>query len=158
MQPAAEPVRVADAKGAAALAAEALAVMDELEAVLAQETAHVRAGRLREGLAEDGRKADLAARYMRGVAALKANAVALARFAPAEVARLKAAHARFATVVQTNQTVLATARTVSEGLVRSLSDAMRKDAAPHTYGNRRAAAYGGHGAPKSAPLVLSRSL
>ncbi len=153
-----DPVRVADPTGATALAADALAVMGELEGVLGRETEHVRAGRLKEGLADDGRKADLAARYMRSVAALKANAVALARFAPAEVARLKAAHTRFSSVVQTNQTVLATARTVSEGLIREISDALRRDAAPQVYGDRRATAYGGHGAPRSAPLVLSRSL
>jgi hypothetical protein len=158
MQPVAEPIRVADPAGATALAAEALAVMTELEGVLARETEHVRAGRLREGLADDARKAELSARYMRSVAALKANAVALARFAPNEVLGLKAAHARFAATVETNQTVLATARTVSEGLIRGLSDALRRETTPQTYGNRRAAAYGTHGAPKSAPLVLSRSL
>lgn len=157
MQPAAEPLRVTDAAGAAAFSAEALAVMEALEGVLARETEHVRAGRLKEGLADDARKADLSARYMRSVAALKANAVALARFAPAEVAKLRAAHARFAATVATNQTVLATARTVSEGLIRSLSDALKREATPQTYGSRRAA-YGTHSAPKSAPLVLSRSL
>lgn len=158
MPPATEPAPVADPTGAAALAADALAVMTELEGVLARETEHVRAGRLKEGLADDGRKADLSVRYMRSVAALRANAVALARFAPTEVARLKAAHTRFAGVVQTNQTVLATARTVSEGLIREISDALKKDATPQVYGDRRAAGYGGHGAPRSAPLVLSRSL
>ena len=155
--PAPEPVRVVDAAGAARLAEETLAVMAALEAVIAAETAHVRAGRLREGLAEEARKGELSARYMQAVAALKANAVAMARFVPGEVARLKAAHQRFAGLIETNQTVLATARTVSEGLMRTISETLRRSATPEVYGSRRTS-YGGHGAPRSEPLVLSRNL
>ena len=158
MPPKAETVRVVDRAGAAALAGVVLSVMGELETVLARETEHVRAGRLREGLAEDGLKADLSARYAKGVAALKANAVALARFAPAEVDGLKAAHRRFAAAVETNQLVLATARTVSESLMRNLSDSLKKSTTPQVYGSRRVPSYGNQGAPRSAPLVLSRNL
>ena len=41
---------------------------------------------------------------MRGLESVKANAIALARFAPEALERLKAAHAAFGRAVETNQT------------------------------------------------------
>ena len=60
--------------------------------------------------------------YLRGLEAVKANAVALARFAPEAVDGLRAAHAGFGRTVEENRIVLATARAVSEGLIKSLSE------------------------------------
>ncbi|MFE1601297.1 hypothetical protein [Methylobacterium sp. ID0610] len=155
MPPRPEPV--ADAAGAERLVAETLRRMEELEGVLEHESAHIRAGRLREGLADEARKAALAGAYLQGLETVKANAVALARFAPAGVAALREAHRRFAAIVETNQTVLATARAVSESLMKSLSSELARAAQPQGYGAQRPAP-SPYGAVRATPLVLSRSL
>lgn len=156
-KPPVETPRVATREAAAALVAEVSGVMKDLEKVLEVETAHLRAGRIRDGLAQEERKSALTSRYLRGLEALKANAVALARFAPDALERLKAEHAAFARVIETNQIVLATARAVSEGLVRSLSAELDRGARPAGYGP--AGAGGGRpAAPAGGSLVLSRSL
>ncbi|GJD50372.1 hypothetical protein OPKNFCMD_3111 [Methylobacterium crusticola] len=152
-----EPVRVADRAGAERLVAETLAVMQELGGLLARESAHIRSGRLREGLAEDARKTALSASYLQGLQVVKGNAVALARFAPDRVAALREAHAAFAAAVALNQTVLATARAISEGLLKTLSAELGRAARPQGYGSQRPAA-SPYGAARSGPLVLSRSL
>ncbi|KMO43625.1 hypothetical protein VQ03_07530 [Methylobacterium tarhaniae] len=155
------PVRVDDADGAERLVAETLGIMRDLEALLGRESDHVRVGRLAEGLAEAPQKTALAGVYLQGLQAVKANAVALARFAPESIAVLREAHGRFAEVVAANQAVLATARSVSESLLRNLSAELTRNAEPKGYGS---GGYGSRPAPspyghrRSAPLVLSRSL
>lgn len=153
-------VRIADRAGAMALVADILAKLRELEAAMARETDHVRVGRLREGLAETERKTALSAAYLQGLEAAKANAIALARFAPEGIETLKVAHRRFSAVVETNQTVLATARTVSESLVKTLAEEMNKARTPTVYGRPSYAPspYARSGAASGPPLVLSRNL
>jgi hypothetical protein len=148
--------RVADAAGAESLVADALGTILALEGALAEETALVRVGRLRDGLATFERKAELAARYHVGTEALKANAIALARFAPKGVAKLREAHARLAASVEANQMVLATARAVSEGIVKSLSAELARESRPQTYG--AAPTRSPYGAQRAEPLLVSRSL
>jgi hypothetical protein len=118
----AEPLRVGDRVTAEALVAGVLGNMAALEAVLAEEAAYVREGRLQEGVAAAEPKAALAAAYMQGLEAAKANAVALKRFHPEGVEALRTAHRRFTAAVEANQTVLASARTVSEGLIKTLAE------------------------------------
>src|SRR3954451_24727871 len=122
-----------------------LATMGDLEALLETETAHVRVGRLREGLSQETRKSQLAASYMRGLETIKANAVALARFAPESLERLKTAHRAFGEAVGTNQVVLATARAVSEALVKGIAEEMNRHVRPQGY------APAGYGAARPAP-------
>jgi hypothetical protein len=137
------------------LVAGVLTTMADLEKVLTDETAHVRVGRIRDGLAEEAKKSELATAYMRGLETVKANAVALARFAPDALDRLKAAHTCFGRAVETNQTVLATARAVSESLVKGVADEMNRLSRPQGYGPP-----GLQGArpQRSEPLVLSKTL
>lgn len=132
-----------------------LAIMSELEALLARETAHLRVGRVREGLSEEVHKSELTGAYLRGLETVKANAVALARFAPEAVERLKREHGRFGAAVETNQAVVATARAVSESLVKSISDELHRGTRPQTYGPQSS----GHArAPRNEPLIVSRTL
>jgi hypothetical protein len=132
-----------------------LATMRDLQTVLDEETRQVRAGRIRDGLAQEGRKGELTGTYLRSLEAVKANAIALARFAPDAVDRLKKAHAAFGLIVQANQTVVATARAVSESLIKNLSEEMNRSAQPQTYAPRGApTSY----APRSEPLVVSKRL
>ncbi len=148
-------MRVLNRPDAETLVNGVIAAMSDLETLLETETAHVRVGRFREGLTEGSRKGELAASYMTGLESIKANAVALARLAPDALERLKRAHAKFSDVVQANQMVLATARAVSESLVKGIADEMNRQARPASYGPagpqpRRAAT--------GEPLVLSKRL
>lgn len=160
MQPGSEDkaIRITDRAAAMSLVAEVMATMEALEAVLAEESAHVRVGRLREGLSQAERKTALAAAYLRGLEAAKSNAIALARFVPEGIETLKAAHKRFAAVVETNQIVLATAKSVSESLVKSVADELGRARNPALYGMPAAtpSPYGQSG--RNGPLVLSRNL
>ena len=137
------------------LVASVLATMEDLEKVLAAETAHIRVGRIRDGLAEEAKKSELASAYMRGLETVKANAIALARFAPDAVEKLKAAHAGFSRIVETNQTVLATARAVSESLIKGVAEEMNRLSRPQGYGP---AGPQTERPQNSAPLILSRTL
>ncbi|GJE16326.1 hypothetical protein [Methylobacterium marchantiae] len=162
MRPATETktLRILDRAGADALIAHIMQTMRALEEILTEEGGHVRAGRLRQGLSQTERKTALAAAYMQGLEVAKANAIALARFAPDAVEGLKAAHRRFAEVVETSQVVLATARTVSESLVKSLAEDMNRSRTTTVYGrpSQPPSPYGKGAAGRSQPLVLSRSL
>ncbi|MDF2601719.1 MAG: hypothetical protein K0Q54_4542 [Methylobacterium brachiatum] len=154
----AEPLRVGDRVTAEALVGGVLANMAALEAVLAVEAAHVRAGRLREGLAAAEPKAALAAAYMQGLEVAKANAVALKRFNPDGVETLRAAHRRFTAAVEANQSVLDSARSVSEGLIKSLADEIGRAQVPSGYGKQAPAPSPYGRGVRSGPLVLSRNL
>ncbi|HEY7383626.1 MAG TPA: hypothetical protein VH743_08140 [Beijerinckiaceae bacterium] len=151
------PARILGRAEADQLITSVLGTMGQLEKVLADETAHVRVGRIREGLAAEARKSELASAYLRGLEVVKSNAIALARFAPDALARLKTAHAAFSQVIQTNQTVLATARAVSENLLKSVADEVNRLSTPQGY-----APAGPRGAPrpppKSEPLLVSKRL
>lgn len=152
------PLRLTDRPAALGFVQGLLATMGELEGVLTRESEGVRAGRIAQALADSAPKSELASAYMNGLEAAKANAIALARFAPEGLEALKAAQHRFAAVVETNQQVLATARAVSEGLVKSLAEEVAKTRTPTVYGrpSLSPSPYG-RGA-QGGPLVFSRSL
>jgi hypothetical protein len=151
----AQTMRVTGSTEAEQLVAGVLETMTDLEALLETETAHVRVGRFREGLSQELRKNELAASYIQGLEAIKANAVALARFAPDALERLKTAHARFGRTVDANQIVLATARAVSESLVKGIADEMNRHSRPQGYAP---AGYAPRRPQSSEPLVVSKSL
>jgi hypothetical protein len=77
-----------------------------------------------------------------------------ARSCPACVDGLRAAHAGFGRTVEENRIVLATARAVSEGLIKSLSEEITRASRPMTYGP---ATGWGRSAP-AEPLVLFRRI
>lgn len=150
--------RVADKAGADALVASVSEAMRALETLLAAESGAVGAGRLRQGLADPAQKSALAAAYVLRLEAVKANAVALARFAPDGLERLRTEHRGFTAAVERNQTVLGTARSVSESLIKSLADDLGRAATPMTYGTPSIAPSPYGRGVRSGPLVLSRSL
>lgn len=151
-------LRVTDRPSAQTFVRGLLATMIELEAVLTRESDGVRAGRIAQALTDSASKSELASAYMNGLEAAKANAIALARFAPEGLEALKAAQHRFAAVVETNQQVLATARAVSEGLIKALAEEVAKARTPTVYGRPSVSPSPyGRGA-QGGPLVFSRSL
>ncbi len=146
-------IRVTGPAEARGLIEDIGATMAALEKILTVETEHVRVGRISEGLSDEARKSELTSAYLRGLEALKANAVALARFTPSALEELRQRHADFARAIETNQIVLATARAVSENLVKGISNELSRAQTPQGYAPGRAqSAYAG----KSAPLLVSK--
>jgi pantothenate synthetase len=147
--------RVSSPSDAQALIGELRETMAALEKVLTVETEHLRVGRINDGLADSERKSALTSAYLQGLEALKANAVALARFAPQGLEILKREHATFARVIETNQVVLATARAVSENLVKGISEELGRSQRPQVYG---ASGPQHRPATGATPLLVSKSL
>jgi hypothetical protein len=153
-----ERPRIATAPEARALVEGVLEALSALSHLVGEETELVRAGRLPEALTREPRKTELAGLYMRGVEQVKLNAVALARFVPDQVHRLKAAHLSFQSLIEINQIVLATARAVSESIVRDLAaDANRPNKAAG-YGPTATVGAGAFARPNAGPLMVSRRL
>lgn len=116
-------------------------------------------GRIGEALEREIRKTELAGAYMRGLETVKANAVALARFAPDDVQLLKDAHLAFGDLLQTNQAVLATARAVSETIVRDLAKDAGRTSQPQGYGSTGYGAVAPAPQPRATgPIMVSKKL
>lgn len=150
----AQPIQTANE--AENLVRHLLSAMDALLATVEQETALVRAGKLKDALAYETTKAELARTYMSDTAQVKANLPVLKKQVPDLLATLRKQHDTFNALLQINLTVLATAHAVSEGLIRGAHAEVARKNAPQTYGNSgRAVA-----PPKSAavPVSVSRSL
>jgi len=146
---------IADATGAEMAIASLERVMDRLEQTVTDETARVRAGRLREAVNLDETKIEFARLYIIESDYVKAARNAIARLAPEALDRLRRRHDTFQGVLQTNLTVLATAHAVSEGIIRGVSGELARKQAPSTYG-----ASGRAQAPStkaSPPLAISRT-
>ena len=153
-----ERPRIADALSARALVEAVLEALGSLSHLVGEETELVRAGRLPEAMSREPRKTELAGIYMRGVEQVKLNAVALARFVPDQVKRLKEAHLAFQGLIETNQIVLATARAVSESVIRDLAADANKPMRANGYGPAASVGAGAFNRPNSGPLVVSRRL
>jgi hypothetical protein len=133
-----------------------LAAMDALVATVEQETSLVRAGKLKDAVALEATKSELARLYAADTAHVKANLPTLSKQVPDLLKSLRKHHDAFNALLQINLTVLATAHAVSEGLIRGAHTEVARKNAPQTYGNSgRTAA-----PPKSAatPISVSRTL
>jgi hypothetical protein len=150
------PQPVATAAEAENLIRHLLAAMDALVATVEQETALVRAGKLKDAAALEATKAELARTYVNDTTQVKANLPVLKKQVPDLLAALRKQHDTFNALLQINLTVLATAHAVSEGLIRGAHAEVARKNAPQTYGNSgRPVA-----PPKNAavPVSVSRSL
>lgn len=135
-----------------------MSAMESLERLLAEETVLLKAGKVTEGLAHEARKAELAGAYMQGLEAIKANALFLSRVAPEQIAALKAAHGRFSAAVDLNQTVIATARAVSEGLLRTLASEAQSGTKASGYGPPGKTAEAARAGSMPSSLVMSKKI
>jgi hypothetical protein len=151
------PAPVTTAAEAEKLTAHFIGVIDALVDIVQRETDVVRAGRLDQVAAFEKPKGALAGLYIADTLRLRASQTHLSRILPAEKREaLSRRHEAFRSLLQVNLTVLATAHTVSEGIIRGLSREMARKSAPQTYG-----ASGRTVAPQRTavqPLALSRSL
>jgi len=131
-------------------------IMDRLVETMEEETARVRAGRLRDAAELEPAKAELARAYVGETERIRSAKDVIARSLPEALDRLRQRHDAFQTLLQKNLTVLATAHAVSEGIIRGVSGELARKAAPSTYG-----ASGRANVPSSKtsqPMAISRSL
>ncbi|MGE7472747.1 hypothetical protein ACQKLX_25190 [Bosea sp. NPDC003192] len=153
-----ERPRIANAVEAERLIETVMETLSALSHVVGEETGLVKAGRLKDAMEREARKAELAGTYMKGVEQIKLNAVALARFSPEKVKRLKNAHLAFQELIDLNQTVLATARAISESIMRDLATDTNKQNRAPGYGPAATVGAGVFARPNAGPLVISKSL
>ena len=156
-QPAPKPApAVSTAAEARKLAEKLMDVMSALLGIIERETALVRAGKLREGLAFDTKKTELSRRYADAIAELKVNQKYMTQVAPELLAALRRHHDTFRAMLQINLTVLATAHAVSESVVRGVNAEVQRRNIPNTYtaAGRRATP----GPRNMTPIAVSRSL
>jgi len=155
--PAAAPARaISTPAEARKLAEDLMDVMGALLGVIEQETALVRAGKVREAMRLEQQKGELSRRYMVAVECLKTSQKYLAQVSPELLTTLRRHHDTFRAMLQINLTVLATAHAVSEGIIRGVNVEMQKKSKPQTYTSA-----GQQTAPsprRAAPMSLNRSL
>ncbi|UGV27489.1 hypothetical protein E0H22_18440 [Rhodopseudomonas boonkerdii] len=150
------PRAVATPGEARQLADSLMKVMNDLLAIIEQETALVRAGHIREAIALEPSKADISKRYITMISLLKISQAYLASTTPDLLQALRKHHDVFRAMLQVNLTVLATAHAVSEGIVRGVNAEMQRRNIPQTY--TAAGRQAQPGRANMTPLVMSRSL
>jgi len=131
-------------------------IMDLLETTVAEETARVRGGRIRDAAELGETKRDLALRYGAESERVKTASKLIRSSLPEALEQLRRRHDSFQRTLQANMTVLATAHAVSEGVIRGVSGELARKQTPSTYG-----ASGKANRPSPAasqPLALSRTL
>lgn len=150
------PAPIATGSDAERAVADLNAIIDSLLRTVEEETAHVRAGHLREAVRLSEAKVALARRYATESARVRAAKDVIERSLPKALDELRSRHESFHSVLKKNLTVLATAHAVSEGIIRGVSGELARKQAPSTYG-----ATGRANAPSpraSQPIAVSRSL
>lgn len=130
--------------------------VDVLIEVLREETQLVRAARLSDAAAMSERKSSASERYMKGHSVLRNAGGELGRLVPDEVGHLRARHQALEAAISQNLAVLATARTVSETLIRGVAEAVgNRGGRTETYG---ADARQTTEAPRAGPLSYNVAL
>jgi hypothetical protein len=138
------------------LAEELLDVMSKLLSVIEEETALVRAGKVREAMQLEQQKTALSGRYVTAIETLRVAQQHLSQVAPDLLASLRRHHETFRAMLQINLTVLATAHAVSEGILRGVNAEVQRRNMPNTY---TAAGQRATPGPRHiTPLAVSRSL
>ncbi|TCT06468.1 hypothetical protein EDC22_11151 [Tepidamorphus gemmatus] len=126
---------VRDADTARNFCIDLSATVDALISVLEEETALVRSARLSAATALGSAKFEASERYLKSYPTLRDSAGEIARLAPNEIDHLRERHHALESALSHNLAVLATARTVSETLIRGIADIFEAEGAgPTVYG------------------------
>ncbi len=157
-QPESERYRVTNADEAQSLVATALASLDALEPIIAEETALLKEGMTRQALFLSIEKAQAASHYTRTLEALKGNAIAIGRFAPDELALLRRRHDSFSELLTYNMVVLTTVRSVSEDIMREISTKVGAKVNPSGYDTSGRGAKFGASTNTSAPIAVFKAV
>ena len=155
-QPMQRPTAAPASPEARKLAEDLMDAMNALLGLIERETELVRAGKVREAMAFEGKKQELSRNYVAAVGQLKANQPQLAKSAPELLSTLHRHHDAFRAMLQVNLTVLATAHAVSESVVRGVNAQIQKRNVPNTY--TAAGRQATPGPRHITPLAVSRSL
>lgn len=130
--------------------------VDALIDVLNEETGLIRAARLTAATEISEKKTSLSERYVKAHGMLRTSGGALGRLAPDEVGHLRERHQALESAISLNLAVLATARTVSETLIRGVADAVaERQGRQQVYG---ADARQATSTPAAGPLSYNLSL
>ncbi|MEZ5839605.1 MAG: hypothetical protein R3D02_03970 [Hyphomicrobiales bacterium] len=124
--------------------------MEKLQAVIVEETRLLKAAKIASASELAVLKAELARQYAADMKFAKEQQQALSKLAPVWVDRIRRLHETFRAELQMNLAVLATAKAVSEGLVRGVSEQVNNRNRPQTYGQ--------HGRMQAAPSPVRRGL
>ncbi len=146
---------VVDHLAAEAVCARLSQTMDDLMQIIENETALVRKGALEEAAALSPQKAELVSIYMRGMTYVRDHSVTLGNLTPVSVAALKKKHKEFQPLMKINLAVLATAREVTDNLLRTVAKAVGEKKAPRVYSANGDAP---NISPLSDGIALNRSL
>jgi len=109
-------------------------LMPELCEIIDSETELVRAGRVAAAAKAGERKAELARAFVHDIARVRASGSHLASVAAPLRDSLRQQHELLCARLQVNLTVLATARAVSESILRGVSSELAKRSTVQTYG------------------------
>jgi len=131
-------------------------LIEKLSGLLEEETALIKAGRVKQASEIAPTKSALAGELHASVERLRANAKFLLRAAPARCNDLQRRQEQLRAVLQWNMIVLATTHAVSEGIVRRLSGDLARKTTLQVYGasGRATPPNPRHG----RPLAISRTL
>ncbi len=144
-------LRISTPEDAETLVSSALEALNRLEPLIDEETRLFKSGKVRDALGMAVDKNEAAQTYTRCLEHLKTNAIAIGRFQPDQLDHLRERHEAFSSKMALNMAVVATARTVSEGLLRELADTVGNNASPKTYFRG-----GVMRKPGTAPLAISK--
>lgn len=131
--PAREP-KITSPETAEALIRQLNTAMDDVLTLLGEETALVKAGRLKAAGELADLKTEKTAEYTRLMLMARDEVASLGRLAPRSTEMLRRRHDVFRAEVQINLAVLATARDVAEDLMRSVATEVGTQQRPATYG------------------------
>jgi hypothetical protein len=120
-----------DADALCAMLEERLTAM---EALIREETDHLAKARLADAFALNERKVLEAKSYERGLAIFRENSVALARFHPSGLERIKMRHGALQSTLEANLKTLQTLKTVSESILRGVASDVAASRSLATYG------------------------
>ena len=141
---------------AVALVDGLLATLHNLGDILDQESALLRAGKLKDGLALSHRKNDLARSFIQTLQAANANAANLRALAPERLELYRKSQEAFAPRLQENLTVIATAQALSNSIIQEVATAVARSDIPTAY-SARGRSLDQTSATTARPISLNRS-
>ena len=152
----AAPIPTFDHDSARQFCTDLSQTVDTLIDVLSEETRLIKAAKLTAAAAMASQKSVVSERYMKAHGVLRLAGPDLSRFAPDEVGHLRERHQALESAISLNLAVLATARTVSETLIKGVSETVaRHRGRTDTYGaDARQTAHAPGAGPMSCNVAL----
>ena len=126
--------------------------LDTVETIIREETDYLATARLADAFALYERKSIEVQTYERSLSIFRANSIALARFKPSGLERIKMRQRALQATLEANLKTLQTLRTVSENLLRGVASevAMTRSLATYGQGGKISA----HQNPARTPSLL----